>query len=280
MLLADLIETITVLESSADMALEITGVSYDSRTTEKGNLFIAVKGYETDGHAHIDAAMKKGASCVLCEDKPQGNVPYILTDNTRRGLALAASNWFYKPSSHLKLVGVTGTNGKTTTTSLIKTIIEKCADAKVGLIGTNANVIGDIVYDADHTTPGAYELHQLFRNMVDAGCTYAVMEVSSHALSLDRVYGIEFEVGVFTNLTHEHLDFHKTMDEYAAAKALIFAQSKYGVVNMDDEHSEVMINAAKCPIMTISLENDEANLVAKRIQSVCRQGGILRTYYG
>jgi UDP-N-acetylmuramoyl-L-alanyl-D-glutamate--2,6-diaminopimelate ligase len=266
MKLAEVLKGIPVLELRADEAMEITGVCYDSRASAPGNLFVAVRGYESDGHKYIRSAVERGASCVLCEEKPEEDIPYILTDNTRRGLAAVSANWFGHPASGLILVGVTGTNGKTTTTHLIKTLIEKCSGRKVGMIGTNYNMIGDRELDTVHTTPESYELHKLFRQMADEGCAYAVMEVSSHALFLDRVYGLRFKVGVFTNLTHEHLDFHKTMEEYARAKALLFRQAEHAVVNLDDSYAGTMIAGATCPVFTFSAENDTADLVAKRIK--------------
>jgi UDP-N-acetylmuramoyl-L-alanyl-D-glutamate--2,6-diaminopimelate ligase len=266
MILAELLKGITILESHCDERLEITGVSYDSRSTAAGNLFVAVRGYESDGHHYIGAAVVNGAACVLCEEKPAEDVPYILTDNARRGLAVTSSNWFGNPASELILVGVTGTNGKTTTTHLIKALIEKCSGAKAGLIGTNSIHIGGKVLETTHTTPESYELHQLFRQMADEGCTYAVMEVSSHALFLDRVYGVLFDVGVFTNLTHDHLDFHQTMAEYAEAKALLFRQSKHAAINLDDAWAETMIGGTACPVFTYSALNDDADLVAKRVR--------------
>ncbi len=266
MKLIHLLKGIMVRDTQADMALEITGVSYDSRTTRKGDIFVAVRGYESDGHEYIKAAALKGAACVLCEEKPDIDIPYVIMDNTRRGLAVAASNWYNNPSSELKVIGVTGTNGKTTTTNLIKTMIEKCSGAKVGLIGTNHNMIGDTVIETEHTTPESLELQRLFREMADSGCEYVVMEVSSHALYLDRVYGVRFQVGVFLNLTHEHLDFHKTMDEYAKAKALLFKQSENAIINLDDEYAPLISEGASCPVMTYSRDNDTADLVAKRVK--------------
>ncbi len=266
MKLADLLKGIPVLSSGAVPELEITGVSYDSRTTAVGDLFVAVRGYETDGHQYIDAALKKGAACVLCEEKPAADTPYVVTGDTRRALAVAAANWFGEPASKLKIVGVTGTNGKTTTTTLVKAVIEKCSGEKVGLIGTNSIEYGSRVIEASHTTPESYDLQKILREMVDDGCVWAVMEVSSHALILERVYGLRFSAAVFTNLTHEHLDFHKTMDEYAAAKALIFKQADKAVINLDDEYANVMIDTAECPVMTYSTKDDAADLVAKRIR--------------
>lgn len=266
MKLVHLLKGITIKESQADMALEITGISYDSRTTVKGDIFVAVRGYESDGHKYIKTAIEKGAACVLCEEKPDDSVPYIIMDNTRRGLAVVSSNWYNNPSSAMKIIGVTGTNGKTTTTNIIKTVIENCTGAIVGLIGTNYNMIGNRIIETERTTPESYELQKIFREMADEGCTYVVMEVSSHALFLDRVYGVAFEVGVFMNLTQDHLDFHKTMEEYAQAKALLFMQSKYGVVNIDDSYAYLMIQTAMCPIFTFSAVEDTADLVAKRIK--------------
>lgn len=266
MKIADLLRNINIVEAHADVTKEITGISYDSRTTQPGNVFIAVKGFESDGHEFIGDALKKGAVCILCQNKPTEDTPYIITDNTRRGLAVAATNWFNNPSAELKIIGVTGTNGKTTTSMLIKTMIEKCTGATVGLIGTNNNLIGTKVLEAHRTTPESYELQQLFRRMVDDGCTYAVMEVSSHALALDRAYGIMFEVGVFTNLTHEHLDFHETMEAYADAKAILFKQSRHAVINLDDSVADKMIAAATGDVLTFSTEKDTADLVGKRIR--------------
>lgn len=266
MKLSDVISGIAIKAGTADLSMEIAGVSSDSRRVQTGELFVAVRGYESDGHQYIEAAVKKGAACVLCEEAPGMDIPYILTDNTRRGLAASAANWYGNPSSGMTMIGVTGTNGKTTTTHMLKDIIEKCAGGKVGLIGTNYIVIGDAIYEeAHHTTPESNELQLLFRKMADAGCTHVVMEVSSHALYLDRVHGVRFDVGVFTNLTQDHLDFHKTMEEYAAAKAKLFLLADKAVINYNDEYAEVMMNAAgRCAVTTYAIENDAADVVAKR----------------
>ena len=266
MKLSDIIKDIEVIRMNADPDLEINGISYDSRSTAQGDMFVAVTGFESDGHRFIGAAAERGAVCVLCEREPEINIPYVLTGSTRRGLALASRSFFGDPAGSMKVIGVTGTNGKTTTTTLIKQIIEKTIGAKVGLIGTNGNMIGDTFLPTERTTPESYELYKLFREMADAGCDYAVMEVSSHALYLDRVCGLTFEVGVFSNLTQDHLDFHKTMDAYAAAKAILFTECRHGVINIDDPYAEVMLNAATCPVMTYSVDNDSADLVAKRLK--------------
>ena len=266
MTLSELVAGLRIIESTADMSASVSGVSYDSRRTQKGDLFVAVRGFVTDGHEYIAAAAQKGAACVVCEQKPTAAVPYILIENTRRGLAVISSNFFHNPTSGLKMIGVTGTNGKTTTTALIKSILEKNDGAMVGLVGTNSNMIGKRTIHTERTTPESYELHKLFREMADTGCRYVVMEVSSHALFLDRVYGIRFEVGVFMNLTPEHLDFHKSMDEYAEAKALLFSASKHSVINIDDPYSGVMRLAAGGDVTTFSINDDEADIIAKRIK--------------
>ncbi|MBR5381046.1 MAG: UDP-N-acetylmuramoyl-L-alanyl-D-glutamate--2,6-diaminopimelate ligase, partial [Oscillospiraceae bacterium] len=208
MKLADLLKNTEALEAAASMDMEVTGVSYDSRTTKKGDVFVAVRGFASDGHRFIAAAAERGAACVVCEEKPETDIPYVLVADSRRALAEVSAEFFGRPAERLRMIGVTGTNGKTTTTNLIKTMLEHVYGAKVGLIGTNCNMIGGEVLETERTTPESYELQKLLKTMADAGCEYVVMEVSSHALCLDRVRGITFEVGVFTNLTRDHLDFH------------------------------------------------------------------------
>ena len=227
MKLQAILQGLEPLEVHADLSREITGICYDSRAVKPGNLFVAICGYDTDGHKYIPMALEKGAACVLCEKAPAEG-EYVLLSDTRRGLALAGANWYGNPAGEMTMIGITGTNGKTTTTYLVKHILEDCLGAKVGLVGTIQNMIGDEVLHTERTTPESLELQALFRHMADAGCTHVVMEVSSHALCLHRVDGVTFDVGVFTNLTQDHLDFHKTMEEYCRAKAMLFARSKVG----------------------------------------------------
>ncbi|MBD5162643.1 MAG: UDP-N-acetylmuramoyl-L-alanyl-D-glutamate--2,6-diaminopimelate ligase [Oscillibacter sp.] len=250
MKLKELLRGIDILELRADPELEITGVSYDSRQTKAGDLFVAVTGYETDGHRFIPMALEKGAACVLCQAKPEGDVPYALASDSRAALARLGRNWFGDPAASMVMVGVTGTNGKTTTTYLLKDVLEKCLGARVGLIGTNQNMIGDEVLHTERTTPESFELQALFRAMADAGCTHVVMEVSSHALCLQRVAGIRFAVGLFTNLSQDHLDFHETMENYCDAKALLFRQSEKGVYNADDPWAARLTRDAPCPLFS------------------------------
>lgn len=266
MKLRDLLKGIEVTGFFADENADIRDISFDSRRTAKGDLFVAIAGFESDGHDFIESAVRSGAVAVICQRAPECDIPYVLVENSRYALAVASKNYFGDPASRMRLAGVTGTNGKTTTTMLIKHIIEECLGAKVGIIGTNQNMIGREVMPAERTTPESYELQKLLRNMADAGCEFVIMEVSSHSLTLDRVAGLRFEVGVFTNLTQDHLDFHATMDKYARAKSVLFSRCEKGAVNLDDDYAQLMISAAQCPIFTYSSASNDANLVAKDIR--------------
>ena len=212
MKLKELLHGLDVLELHADEDLDITGVQYDSRQATSGDLFVAISGFQTDGHRYIPKAMENGAVCVVCEKKPETDIAYVLVPDARAALAALGANWFGHPSDSLCMIGITGTNGKTTSTYLLKHVLEKTLGAKVGLIGTIQNMIGDEILHTERTTPESFELQKLFAEMKAAGCTHVIMEVSSHALVLHRADQIAFRVGVFTNLTEDHLDFHKTMD--------------------------------------------------------------------
>ena len=262
MKLKDLLQGLEVLELCADPELEITGVSYDSRRVKPGELFVAVTGFAADGHRFIPMAQEKGAAVVLCERPPEAG-SYVRIPDTRLGLALVSANWFGHPADQMTMIGITGTNGKTTSTYLLKHVLETTMDAKVGLVGTIQNMIGDEVIHTERTTPESYDLQELFRQMLDAGCTHVIMEVSSHALVLHRVAGVRFHTGVFSNLTQDHLDFHKTMEEYRKAKSLLFSVSDHGVVNLDDAAAEAMIREAKCPVLTYSAAGKPADLTAE-----------------
>ena len=266
MKLGELLRNLDVLDASAAMDMEIGGVSYDSRKTQPGDLFVAIRGFASDGHKFIPAAMARGAAAVLCEEAPSDGTPYVRVADCRKGLAYVSREFFGDPAKEMTLIGITGTSGKTTSSYLIKHMLEMKLDAKVGLIGTNGNMIGSECLHSDHTTPESYELHKLFRRMADEGCTHVVMEVSSHALALERVAGIEYDVGVYTNLSQDHLDLHGTMEEYAAAKRLLFRQCKLGCLNADDKWTDFMLNGATCKAMTFSAESDSADLTAKDIR--------------
>ena len=214
MKLQKLLESIPVLACTADPDLEIRDICYDSRAVQPGDLFVAVSGYAVDGHKYMDKALTAGAAAVLCEHAPEQGA-YIQVADSRHALAEVSAAWFGHPARELTMIGVTGTNGKTTVTTLLKHVLEETRGAKVGLVGTNGNMIGDTVYHTEHTTPGPYEVQKLLRAMADAGCEYGVMEVSSHSLVQYRVAGIRYRIGLFNNLTQDHLDFHKTMENYA-----------------------------------------------------------------
>lgn len=264
MKLKDLFRDIDVLDFHADPELDVTGISYDSRTTAPGELFAAIPGLSADGHRFIPTAAARGAAAVLCERAPEGELPYVRVASARQAIALASANWFGRPAEKMTMIGITGTNGKTTSTYLLKHILEQTLGAKVGLVGTIQNLIGDEALPTERTTPESYELQGLFAQMAAAGCTHAVMEVSSHALTLDRVAGVHFAVGLFTNLTEDHLDFHKDMEDYCDAKAKLFRMCDTGCVNADDPWTPRLVQNAACRLMTYSARAD-ADLVAQNI---------------
>ena len=263
--LQELLSGVALTECRAAGDVEITGISYDTRDLKPGALFAALSGYKTDGHRYIREALKKGAAAVLCQRAPDFDGPWLVAGDTRAALADVSANWFGRPAEAMTCVGVTGTNGKTTTTYLLKSILEQEAGAKVGLIGTNQNMIGDQVIPTERTTPESFELQRLFAQMRESGCTHVVMEVSSHALALDRVYGVHYAVGIFTNLTQDHLDFHKTMEAYCDAKALLFQNCDAGVYNADDPWAQRLMAHATCRKFSYA-ERAEADLRAEELE--------------
>ena len=264
MKLQALLQDVEVLEQTADPETEINKVVYDSRKAEKGCLFAAISGFASDGNRFIPMAMEKGAAVVVTARRPEGDVPYVLVRSDRLALAQIACNFYGHPARAMKLIGITGTNGKTSTTLLLKAVLEKTRGAKVGLIGTMGNLIGQEAIASDRTTPESLELQGLFARMRDAGCEYAVMEVSSHAIALDRIGGVHYNVAAFTNLTEDHLDFHKTMEAYCDTKAELFRRCDRAVVNTDDPYAARMLEKAACPVLTVSARNP-AGLYARDI---------------
>lgn len=248
----------------ADARTEIHDLTLDSRTAGEGSLFLALHGAREDGADYAKEAAARGAVCVVTEHAAEG-VPCVLVPDAHEAAAKLAARWYGEPAGRMTVVGVTGTNGKTTTTYLLKQLLERCLGAKVGLIGTNQNMIGDAVLPAERTTPDALTLQRLLREMADAGCTHVVMEVSSHALMLDRVYGIPFAVGIYTNLSRDHLDFHKTMEAYCDAKALLMRQCDVGIYNADDPWAERLMADAACPRRFSYSVNGQADLMAKNV---------------
>jgi len=256
MKLKELLKDIPVLACTADPELEIEAVHYDSRKVTPGSLFVAVTGFASDGNRFIPMALGKGAVAVVTAQKPQEDIPYVLVESDRLALALLGCNFFGHPSKAMTMIGVTGTNGKTSTTLLLKQVLEKVLGAKVGLIGTMANMIGAEEIPTERTTPESFDLQALFDRMRTAGCSHVVMEVSSHAITLDRIGGTHFDIAAFTNLTEDHLDFHKTMDAYCDAKAELFRRCDKAVVNVDDSYSERILDAASCSVLVTSVATE------------------------
>lgn len=243
---------------------EITAITCDSRRVEKGCLFVCIVGTAVDGHKFASQAEAAGAAAIVVQ-RDMGLRTQLLVENTRGAWAQICANWFGHPASRLSMIGVTGTNGKTTTTTLIKSMLEH-EGHKVGLIGTIQNMIGDRVLPAEHTTPDPYDLQSILALMVMEGCTYCVMEVSSHALDQQRVAGCEYDIGLFTNLTQDHLDYHGTMENYMQAKKKLFSMCRTGIFNADDSWTEKMSEGVPCKKLTYSASNDTADYVARNIR--------------
>lgn len=245
--------------------IEINKLEYDSRKIKNGDVFFCISGFNADGHEYAKGAAEKGAAAIVCE-KDLSDIPpctVIKVDDTRKALALASSNFYGQPWAKLKMIGITGTNGKTTSTYMIKSILEQTG-RKVGLLGTIANYIESKKVPSQRTTPESLELHELFSEMVSNGITHCVMEVSSHSLALNRVYGIEFSEGIFTNLTRDHLDFHKNFENYYEAKLILFKNSKVSVINTDDEFGEKVYKDVDNKKITFGLEG-HTDITAKNI---------------
>lgn len=258
--LKDILPSGDIVKSSGDMELHISSLVFDSRKVTKDSLFFAVKGSVQDGSVYIEDAIKKGAAGVVYEGEifPEGEVTCIRVENVRKTLAHCAQKFFDNPSEKLKLVGVTGTNGKTTTATLLYSLF-KSFGYNVALISTVENKINDEVFSTDHTTPDPITLASFLQQAVEKGCTYAFMECSSHAIDQDRIEGLHFAGGIFTNLTHDHLDYHKTLEEYAKAKKIFFdmlPEGSFAVANMDDEYAKFMLETTKAKKLFFSLKSD------------------------
>ena len=260
-----LLRDVPVLECHGDLKMDITSVAYDSRKVQPGGLFVAISGFAADGNRFIPQAVEKGARVVVTAAKPKENIPYVLVENDRLALAKIAANFFGRPAEELRIIGVTGTNGKTSVTLLLKYLLEKIYGNKVGLVGTMGNMIGPEMIPSERTTPESLELQELFARMRDAGCIYVIMEVSSHAIALDRIGGIRYRVAAFTNLTEDHLDFHKTMEAYRDTKAELFSRCDKAVINMDDPYGPYMLDKARCQTLTVSARGN-GQLEAKDVE--------------
>lgn len=257
MKLSELLKYVKPITIIGDLEAEITGVNIDSRKVEKGHLFVAIKGTQTDGHHFIPKALELGAVAVLCENVPEEHlqgVTYIQVDSTEEVVGSVATVFYGEPSLKLKLVGVTGTNGKTTIVTLLYNMFRKFGH-KCGLLSTVCNYIEEEAIPADHTTPDPIELNRLLHLMVEAGCEYAFMECSSHAIAQKRIGGLKFAGGLFTNLTRDHLDYHKTFENYRDAKKAFFdalPKDAFAITNADDKNGSVMVQNTKAQVKTYS----------------------------
>ena len=257
MILKDLLRGIRVTETIGREETEISGVAIDSRKIAKGGLFVAMKGTQVDGHKFIPKAIELGAAAILCENLPDNleeGVAYVVVPDTEDIVGEVATRFYGNPSEKLKLVGVTGTNGKTTIATLLYNMFRKFGH-KCGLLSTVCNYIEEEAIPADHTTPDPIELNELLARMVEAGCEYAFMECSSHAIAQKRIGGLKFAGGIFTNLTRDHLDYHKTFENYRNAKKAFFdglPKSAFAITNADDKNGLVMTQNTKAVVKTYS----------------------------
>lgn len=249
-----------------ERAITVEGITCDSRQVEPGFLFVAIEGFKTDGHRFIEDAVSRGASALVVQKQvpvPR-EIPWVQIPDTRRGLALMAARFYGFPCHKMQVIGVTGTNGKTTTTHMIKAVLDE-AGKKTGLIGTIHNMVGERILPVTHTTPESVDLEKLLAQMVEEQVETAVMEVSSHALALSRVEGCRFDVAVFTNITQDHLDFHRDMEDYLAAKMKLFTGAGVSVINADDPHSPRVVEGSTGKIITYGIEKN-ADVMARDIR--------------
>ena len=268
--LTEILPNKTILEIVGNTDITIAELSFDSRDLKQGYLFFAIRGTQADGHKFIDSAIEKGAIAVVCESIPESQsseVTYIKVADSSIALGQISAAFYNHPARELSLVGITGTNGKTTTVTLLFRLINDLG-GKAGLISTVQNQIGDRVIPSNHTTPDALELNKLLRQMVDEGCTHCFMEVSSHAIVQRRIEGVEFSGAIFSNITHDHLDYHKTFSEYIKAKKQFFDNlmpSAFALINIDDRNGRVMVQNTNAKVYTYSLRS-MANFRCKIIE--------------
>lgn len=266
MTLKNLLEGAEVLSCTADLEREITSVTSDSRKVTDGALFVAVPGFKEDGAKYVPSALDKGAVAVICERDIE-NCPTVVVKNVRRELSRVSANFFSRPTARMTVVGITGTNGKTTSSCLVRHILMTVGGVGVGLIGTNEIIVGGQATESVRTTPESVEIQELFSKMLAAGERHAVMEVSSHALALDRVADVHYSVAAFTNLTRDHLDFHGDMENYYQAKKLLFSMCDRATINLDDEYGARLAGEVRCPVITTSARGDKnADVLATNIE--------------
>ncbi|SDJ03639.1 UDP-N-acetylmuramoyl-L-alanyl-D-glutamate--2,6-diaminopimelate ligase [Salimicrobium halophilum] len=266
--LDQLLTSVPFYKRFGDQETNITGITMDSRQVKPGDLFMSIRGFETDGHRYIPSAIRNGAAAIVAEEFVEVDVPLIVVSDTKRVMAQLASYYYDNPTRDMHLIGVTGTNGKTTITYLLDEIFTENRSS-TGVIGTIQTKINEQSYDVANTTPDSVTLHDFFHTMKEEGVDAAMMEVSSHALDQGRVYGLDFNIAVFTNLSQDHLDYHKDMDDYLRAKSLLFSQlgnhyeqgrEKYAVVNTDDPAGEMLIRSTAQPVLTYGLEHGDIHV--------------------
>lgn len=275
MLLKDILYKVSLQATSGDMSISIKNIHFDSRKIATGDLFVAIKGTQVDGHEYIQTAIEKGAVAIISENDiaPIENVTIVRTESSSRALGIIASNYYENPSSKLKLVGVTGTNGKTTTVSLLFNLFRQLG-YNVGLLSTILNKINDEELPSTHTTGDALQINQLLKKMLDSGCTHCFMEASSHAIDQNRIAGLNFNAAVFTNISHDHLDYHLTFDAYIKAKKKLFDElpaSSFALVNTDDKRGKIMLQntrAQKRSFGIRSISDFKAKVLSNSLQGL------------
>ncbi|WP_353892208.1 UDP-N-acetylmuramoyl-L-alanyl-D-glutamate--2,6-diaminopimelate ligase [Proteinivorax hydrogeniformans] len=277
---------------TGDKDVEVLGITNDTRKVQAGWAFVAIKGYSTDGHKFIPQALENGASVVIVDRDFKGELPVttVTVKDSRKALAKLSMEFYGHPTEKLRVIGVTGTNGKTTVTNLINEMLESRGH-KTGLFGTNNYKVIDKIIDAPTTTPESFQIQKMCSEILDGGGEYATMEVSSHAVVTKRIYGTDYDIGVFTNLTQDHLDFHKTMDEYKHAKGRFFTslgtgaskggKTKVAIINNDDKHAEYFQSVTLTDVVTYGIYNQNSDIIAKEI-TMSSQGSsfILETWMG
>ncbi len=280
MLLSELANATAYLKRTGEDT-PVASLRYNSRKVEKGDVFFCIVGTFSDGHNYAEQAVNAGAAALVVERELPLPVPQVVVKNTRTAMAEMAAAYYGCPAKGMRVVGITGTNGKTSTTYMIKAIAEEYG-WKVGLIGTIRNMIGERIINTERTTPESVDLQRIFRDMKDEGVDLVVMEVSSHSLDQRRVHGIEFDTALFTNLTQDHLDYHKTFENYLAAKMRIFAQAKHAVVNIDDPHAAAILSGIDLPLKSFGIR-EAADITATEIDITtrgvqfdmhCREGNV------
>jgi len=271
LLLEQLLQGLEITQTIGSTAVEIADFDFDSRKIRPNDLFIPTKGTQVDGHQFIDKAIAQGARAIICEELPaqlQDSLTYVQTPNSQRALAVVAANYYGNPSAKLHIIGVTGTNGKTSVTTLLHSLFQKLGYMP-GLVSTIRYLIGKEAFPASHTTPDPKQLHRMFAQMVEMGCEYCFMEVSSHALVQQRTHGINFKIAVFTNITHDHLDYHGTFAEYIKAKKLLFDnldKDAIALINTDDRNARIMVQNSAAQVKTFAVKR-MANYHAKLLEN-------------